>query len=206
MQDEQRRQDQERAEHVRILERAASPIIERQQVVPARNEIEIAGDRGERCDHGADRETAAQHVEPGGSVLGDDHGEEDHGRRHIPGCRDPACNVGLVQQGNGANGVADIDQDQQQQQRHENQPQPQAGRKEQDGGNERHQLIGAWFDEDDRSRCAGQPYQRALQGEDAGRRYGGRVAAGCCRIRHHALTDPRNAIRTHVFVLDRNDT
>ncbi len=65
--------------------------------------------------------------------------------------------------GNGADGVADIEQDQQQQQRHEDQPQPQAGRKEDDGGDERHQLVGAGLDEDDRAGCADQPHQRALQ-------------------------------------------
>ena len=41
---------------------------------------------------------------------------------------------GLVQHGDGADGVADIEQEQQQQQRHEHQPQPQAGGEEQQGG------------------------------------------------------------------------
>ena len=65
--------------------------------------------------------------------------------------------------------VADIEQEQQQQQRHENQPQPQAGGKEDDGGDQRHQLVGAGFDEDDRAGCADQPHQRALQREHARR-------------------------------------
>ena len=39
-----------------------------------------------------------------------------------------------VQHGDGADGVADIEQEQQQQQRHEHQPQPQAGGEEEQGG------------------------------------------------------------------------
>ena len=58
---------------------------------------------------------------------------------------------GLVHEGNGADAIADIDQEQQQQQRHENEPQPQAGRKEDDGGGKRHQLVGAGLDENDRA-------------------------------------------------------
>ena len=67
--------------------------------------------------------------------------------------------------------VADIDQEQQQQQRHEHQPQPQAGRKEDDDRSQRHQLVGARFDEYDRDGSADQPHQRTLQGQNArGRR------------------------------------
>ena len=76
---------------------------------------------------------------------------------------------GLSINGDGADGVADIDQEQQQQQRHENQPHPQARRKEDDGGDKCHQFVGARFDEDDRARCADQPHQRALQRQHAWR-------------------------------------
>ena len=77
---------------------------------------------------------------------------------------------GLSISGCGADGVADIEQEQQQQQRHEHQPQPQAGREEDDDRGQRHQLVGARFDEDDRAGGADQPHQRALQRQNARRR------------------------------------
>ena len=91
LQHEQRRQDQERAEHVRVLEGAARAVIQRQQVVSAGHQIEIAGDAGERRDQRADDQAAAQHVEPGRGIFRQHHGEEDHGDRHVPGCRDPVA-------------------------------------------------------------------------------------------------------------------
>ena len=77
MQRKQRRQDQERAEHVRVLEGAAGAVIQRQQIASAGDEVEIAGDAGERGDHRADDEAAPEHVEPRGGVLRDHHREED---------------------------------------------------------------------------------------------------------------------------------
>ena len=44
LQREQRRQDQERAEHVRVLEGAAGAVVERQQIMSAGDQVEIAGD------------------------------------------------------------------------------------------------------------------------------------------------------------------
>ncbi len=44
LQGEQRGKDQKRAQHVRILEGAARPLVQRQQVVAAGDEIEVAGD------------------------------------------------------------------------------------------------------------------------------------------------------------------
>ena len=44
LQREQRRQDQERAEHVRILEGAARAAVQRQEIVAAGHQVEIAGD------------------------------------------------------------------------------------------------------------------------------------------------------------------
>ena len=64
LQDEQRGKDQERAQHVRILESAARALIQRQQVMAAGDEVEIAGDARDRRDHPADDQAAAKHVEP----------------------------------------------------------------------------------------------------------------------------------------------
>ena len=96
LQGEQRRQDQERAVHIRVLEGAAGAVVQRQQVTPAGDEIEVARDAGERRNHGADDKAAPEHVEPCGGVLGDDHREEYDRDRHVPGGRDPVRNVGPV--------------------------------------------------------------------------------------------------------------
>ena len=101
LQHEQRRQDQERAEHVRVLEGAAGAVVERQQIAAAGNQVEVAGDAGERGDHGADDQAAAQHVEPRLRVLRHHHGEEDDGDRHVPGGRDPVRHVRPVHDGDG---------------------------------------------------------------------------------------------------------
>ena len=101
--DEQRRQDQERAEHVRILEGAAGAVIQRQQVAPAGDQVEIAGDRRRVAAISAPTiEAAPQHVEPRRGVLGDHHREEDHRDRHVPGGRDPVRDLGLVDHRDGA--------------------------------------------------------------------------------------------------------
>ena len=85
--------------------------------------------------------------------------------------------------------VADIEQEQQQQQRHEHQPQPQARGEEDHAGGKRRELIGAGLDEDDGAGRAGQPHQRALQRQHAGRgRRRWKEVPGCRRIRHHTLT------------------
>ena len=55
LQDEQSGQDQKRAQHVRVLEGAARAFIERQQIMSARNQIEVAGDAGDRCNQCAPR-------------------------------------------------------------------------------------------------------------------------------------------------------
>ena len=169
LQREQRRQDQERAEHVRVLEGAAGAVIQRQQVAPAGDEIEVARDAGERRDHGADDEAAPEHVEPRRGILGDDHREEDDRDRHVPGGRDPVRNVGPVHHRDRGDAVADVEQEQEQQQRYEHQPHPQARCEEDQRGGKRRQLIGRGFDEDDGAGRADQPDQRALQGKHAGR-------------------------------------
>ena len=68
LQHEQRGQDQERAEHVRILEGAAGAVIERQQIVSAGDEVEIAGDAGQRRDHRAHDQARAGACRAGPSV------------------------------------------------------------------------------------------------------------------------------------------
>ena len=62
MQRKQRRQDQERAEHVRILEGAAGAVVQRQQVTTAGDEVEITGNAGKRRNQRANDEAAPEHV------------------------------------------------------------------------------------------------------------------------------------------------
>ena len=62
--------------------------------------------------------------------------------------------------------------------------------KEQHGGNEGHELIGARFDEDDGAGGADQPHQRALQCEHARR---GRTEEGNPRLSPHTPSHTRNA-------------
>jgi hypothetical protein len=71
LQREQSGKDQERAQHVGILEGSAGALIQRQQVVPAGDEVEVAGDARCRRNQRADDQAAAQHVQPRRGIFGD---------------------------------------------------------------------------------------------------------------------------------------
>ena len=174
LQRQQRRQDQERAEHVRILEEAARAAVQRQEIVAAGDEVEIAEDAGERGDDGADDVAAARAGRAGPCCRPTSPSRRTRLCRHVPRRRQPVGHGSWSSSGDRRDRIADVDQEQQQQQRHEQRPDLQPGGEEDDDRRQRCELVGLGSMQTMAPRGADEPQQRVLQRLHAGR---GRVGA-----------------------------
>ncbi len=168
LQRHERRQQQKRAQHVRVLERAARAAIERQQVMAARHEAEISGHGGGGGDDRADHIAAQQIVDPVCGVFGENHREEDRRDRQIPGCRDPGRDF-VLEDRDGADRVAEVEQQQQHDRHQKDRPQLEAGREKHDQRRQRRKFVGTGLDKDDRAARSHQPQHGVLQRRDARR-------------------------------------
>ena len=151
MQRDQRRQNQKGTENVRILEETAGPAIQRQEIVAAGNEVEVAENAGNGCDDRASDTAAAELIEPLLRLLREHHGKEQGRSGHVPRRCDPVDDRNLVEQVDRGRGVAEVDENQQHQQRQKQQPHPQPRGEEDDERSQRRELIGARFEADDRA-------------------------------------------------------
>ena len=79
----QRRPDQERAEHVGVLEGAERAVVCREQIVGAGEQTEIAGDAGERDDGRGQHIGRAHGNDARHGVMGEQAGEQHRRHRQI---------------------------------------------------------------------------------------------------------------------------
>ena len=184
LEDEQRRQHEEGAEHVRVLEGPARALVDHEQLRPFSQQLEIARDREHRGDHRGGNVAAQEDGEPCLGIGRERRRKEDGAQRKEGGDRHPDHRGGLIDNLHQRQHVAGRQQQQQDYQWPQRRTQRQAGHGEQKNGREPDELVGARLDEDEGAGKAHQPEQQPTQPLDRQPAPAGRVSKRFDRDRH----------------------
>ena len=178
LEQERRRQHQEGAEHVGIVEGAARAAIEHERVRQAAEQMKVGDDAGQRGDERGRQIAAQQMIEPRLRVRARYGGIEDRGDGEKDGDQHPGHRLALVGYLHDRDRIADVEQDQHQGERHQGAPQRQSGHADEDHAGQGDDLVGAGLDEDEGAGKAHEPEHEPAHGLGLHRQ--GAACAGPC--------------------------